>query len=126
MLTIRSEQLDVFATQAEQQFEQKLLVHARKCWPAEVKKAGEAVTSKSILQVTAQARGYGLTAEQHVALYLDLMYAFGPQFDTDPLHPWAGQILRDAEMTPQEKIDQLCERAEQEWNVRNEDQTTLT
>jgi hypothetical protein len=42
----------------------------------------------------ASAGGYGLETPEGTLLYCVLMFMFGSHFDRDPLHPWAGVVLK--------------------------------
>ena len=45
-----------------------------------------------------RARGHGFTLRGPLRLYLDLMFLFGSDFDTDPQYPWAGEVLKEQGM----------------------------
>jgi hypothetical protein len=48
-----------------------------------------------------------------VRLYLELMFAFGSSFDTDPQLPWAGLILRDSAADQMLRAERLYQAVEE-------------
>ena len=58
----------------------------------------------------AAARGYGLTSEDGVRQYLDCMVTLGPDFDKDPRHRWAQDILTDPQRNDDQKTEALAWR----------------
>lgn len=64
---------------------------------------GEFATLALIREGIARAGGYGLKngAEDRtgVFVYTALMFMLGSGFDMDPLHPWAGAVLKDASLS---------------------------
>lgn len=76
----------------------------------------QAVGDPGIRQLVRQgyqvARGYGLTDEKGIAIYLGLMFLLGGEFDRDPQYPWAETVLRDAALTdPAKKGEALHQGA---------------
>jgi hypothetical protein len=51
----------------------------------------------------ARARAYGLTNQGPVRFYIELMFMFGSDFDSDPLLPWVREILTDP-ATPDQMV----------------------
>ncbi len=119
MLVIRKAQMEVFAENARQNFEDRLT--ARLCKKSERKLQETDNEAVRQLMRTAMADGvrelvrsgmvrapdYGLTTEYEVASFVELTYDVAPDFDTSPKTPWAAQILNDDGIAGPEKIKQL-------------------
>lgn len=73
---------------------------------------GEPETRKNIRQGIERAGQYGITLERDVARYIDLMYAWSIELDTDPQTPWAGEILDQQDLDGSRKMDDLWEYSE--------------
>jgi hypothetical protein len=95
MFTLRAAHLRAFEQAALEQFEDRMAAHVREEFPEEWEGLGEATVRQHIGHGLAKAESYGITAEQDVCLYIDLVILLGPNFDTDPTMPWARAILRD-------------------------------
>jgi hypothetical protein len=72
-----------------------MLVHLRTFSPGDADLLGETGMRRVVRLAIERARAYGVTNPAMLRLYVELMFMFGSFFDTDPLHPWAGEILRD-------------------------------
>ncbi|MBN1843959.1 MAG: hypothetical protein JW883_16990 [Deltaproteobacteria bacterium] len=59
-----------------------------------------------------RAKGYGLTTERSVRLYIEMMFLLGSGFDADPQLPWAAEILNDETILAENlRIDLLRDKA---------------
>ena len=114
MLRIRAEQMAALERHMLQQFENRLRTQLVRTWPDECRVLGEQGVRASIHEGLRKAAGYGIDAEYDVARFIHVMYALGHDFDTDPRYPWAAKILEDERIRPSERMDQVCERTEQE------------
>ena len=94
MLTIRTQQMAVFARAETKKFEDRVLIHLEKFFPAQCKALGESKLREMIRYGIKRAAAYGIATEREVYKYVDLMLVFGRDFDTDKRWPWAGEILR--------------------------------
>ena len=74
-------------------FEDGMVRHLREFNPHHCEVIGEAGLREVIRAAIVRAAEYGFTTRGPVRLYLDLIFMFGHDFDTDPLYPWAGEIL---------------------------------
>jgi hypothetical protein len=93
MLTIRRAQFAVFSQLEVQKFEEWMLAHLRRFFPSQCLAAGDQLLRETIQYGVRRAAGYGITAKRDVCKYVDLMIAFGRDFDTDRRSRWAGEIL---------------------------------
>jgi len=106
MLIIRHEQMQMFEDQSLKRFEDKLLKHLREFFPEPCDALGEAGVRNAIQWGRKQAQSYGFASEQEVCKYLNMMFSFGRDFDTDSDLPWVGQIL-DLSSVPATKLERL-------------------
>ncbi|MGD0507766.1 MAG: hypothetical protein ABSA27_08215 [Terriglobales bacterium] len=114
MLTMRPEQVEAFRQYHLQKFEDEMVEHLKKFAPQRCKVAGEAAVREVIRIGIENAKKYGLTNRGPVRFYIELMFAFGSYFDTDPQYPWAGTVLSNPE-----QLDQMV-RADRLWNQARE------
>ena len=112
MVVIRKEQMDQMGDEEYRKFEQKMIAHLNEFFPDECKELGEEEVRKAIAYGVNRAASYGIEIERDVCNYIDLMFAIGKDYDTDPEEPWAGQILNDGSFdTPTEKVNTLYDEA---------------
>lgn len=96
MIRVQERQLsEVGHRLAAEHFEEAMIAHLRGFSPWQAEILGEAGMRAVIRLGVARAEAHRVTSADAVRFYLDLMLMFGSQFDTDPLVPWAGAILRD-------------------------------
>jgi hypothetical protein len=95
MLRIQSSQQAAFDEIALLDFEDEMVEHIEDYAPMNSKLLGNSGVRKVIRLGFDRAEGYGLTSYGSVQFYIELMFMFGSDFDTDPLLPWAMQALRD-------------------------------
>ena len=111
MLKIRKEQMEVFEQAAIRNFEDEIVEHLKKFSPRHCEVIGEDNVRKVIRLGIERGKKYNLTNRGPVRFYIELMFMFGSDFDTDPQLPWAGKILNDPMAVDQkERADQLYEK----------------
>jgi len=93
MLTIRKEQMAVFAQAEIKKFEDRVVIHLKKFFPGQCHALGESQLREVIRYGIKRAAAYGITAARDVCKYIDLMVVLGRDFDTDKELPWVGAIL---------------------------------
>jgi hypothetical protein len=110
MLSIRYAQQRRLAEVAGERFEDRVVAHLGRFFRRECDALGEEGTRERVRYGTERARSHGFVAERHVVKYIDLMFAYGRDFDADL--PWAKRILHDeAYPLPSERIDALYDEA---------------
>lgn len=112
MLIIRKEQIEEFDKYIFQSFKTRILDHLMKIWPERCMELGEENVRESIERGIKSATDYGITTENDVAGYIDLMYVLGLNFDADTTIPWAASILQDQDLLPHQKMEKLYEMTE--------------
>lgn len=109
MVTIRNSQMDSFG---DDMFERALLEHVNQFFPDHCAAVGPEQLREVVLSGVQAAKNYGLTEAPDVCQYIDLMFIFGRDFDTNPDFPWAKQILTDESLQDaSQKISRLTEAA---------------
>jgi hypothetical protein len=113
-MVIRKEQMSALAGNAAADFENRMVVHLKKCFPAECEKLQEQRVRETIRYGMDRAAQYGVKTERDVCKYIDVMMVFGRDFDQRADLPWAAQILNDMVLkTPTARIERLVEVAKE-------------
>lgn len=111
-MTIREQQMTALSRDCLEDFENRIAAHLLRCFPSECRALGGGSVQDRIRFGIERSAEYGLTLERDVCKYIDLMFAFGSNFDKDPTSPWASGILRDETMVnPSVKMDRLFAEA---------------
>jgi hypothetical protein len=110
MLEIREEQMAVFDQAARKSFEDEMVQHLAEFVPKQCEVIGEQQVRKVIQLGVERARIYSLTNRGPVRFYIELMFVFGSDFDTDPLLSWAAEILGDVLTNQMAKAGRLYEK----------------
>lgn len=112
-IVIREAQVRAFQREALRAFEDSMLQHLRRHFPAECEAAGEDALREDIRHGVERARAHGFVAKNHVCRYIDVMLHLGRDFDTDPALPWAAAILSTgAGISERLKLRLLIDRTE--------------
>jgi hypothetical protein len=107
-MKIRKEQMEALEQATLKGFEDEMVRHLRDFAPWHAGAVGEPVVREVIRLAIERAARYGLTNRGPVRFYIELMFMFGSDFDTDPLLPWAGPGLADPSVPGQmERADRL-------------------
>ncbi len=125
MLLIRHEQMETLERYAAKEFEDRMVRHLKTSWTEEYEALGEAAARETVRKALKNAGNYCVESEYDVARYLNIMFALGHDFDTDDRFPWANSILASPDLEGSAKMDQLCERAEQELDALAESDLSL-
>ena len=110
MLQIRAQQMTALEQAVLKTFEKEMVEHLKKFSPQHCEVMSEPRVRSVIQLGMARAKTYGFTNRGPVRFYLEMMFMFGTDFDTDPLLPWVAKILNDTAMPDQMKqADRLYE-----------------
>lgn len=110
MLTIRKEQMAVFADAVIKDFEGRMLAHLREHFPRQYEGVGEAGAREMIRYGIERAAAYDIREERDVCRYIDLMMVLGRDFDRDL--QWARALLVIHRLeSPGYRVQRLCEEA---------------
>ena len=119
MPVIRPDQMAAMQQAKTRRFEDRVLAHLRKYYPESCRELGEPDTREAVRHGIGRAATYDVTVERDVCKYVDLMFFFGRDFDTDGDLPWAGEILNDPdEPNPSAKMTRLFEAAKRHEHQR--------
>lgn len=101
MLTIRNDQIDELNQLADRRFESEMVDHLKEFAPELSQILGEPAIRQVIRIGIKRADSYGLTNRGPTRFYIELMFALGSDFDTDPQLPWARSILTNKSIASQ-------------------------
>ena len=110
MLTIRKEQMAVFAEAMIKDFEGRMLAHLREHFPRQYDSAGESEMREMIRYGIGRAATYDIREERDVCKYIDLMVVLGRDFDREVQWARALLIIHRLE-SPGYRVQRLCEEA---------------
>jgi hypothetical protein len=81
-------------------------------YPEKADYQGPAPNRALALHALSSARAYGLTSRKGQLIFAMNAFMLGSGFDTDPLYPWANEVLIGSEMTDQDtKASRLLEQS---------------
>jgi hypothetical protein len=92
-LTISEQTMAAFSDISVKRYEDKMIVHLSKLFAERFQELTEPLARRVVRCGIARAERYGFVQEDNVCSYIDMMFAYGRDFDT--LSPWARQILVD-------------------------------
>lgn len=102
MLIIRHAQLAAFGRAASQSFEDDIVGRLQRFAPHHAAGIGEDAVRLVVRDGITRAASYGFTQRGPVRFYLQLMFMFGSDFDTDPQWPrWTHDLLRSGSIADQ-------------------------
>jgi len=109
MLNFGQGQFEAMGGGAIRAFEDRMLVHLRKCFPDHTAALDEEQTRVLIRHGIVRAARFDLVTERNVCKYIDVMIALGPLFDEEPSRAWAVALLEDtaARPSPSDRINAL-------------------
>ena len=104
MLVIREEQMRAMARAALPQWVTK---HLKQFFPQQCAALGDNGMRERVSLGIDRAVSYGFESEVQISQYLDLMFAFGPDFDTDSALSWPQPILSDPTLSADARMERL-------------------
>jgi hypothetical protein len=107
VLLIRDEQVSALRRVRQKEYEKRLAAHLRKYFSETCADLGARGLRDAVRYGIHRARSYGIHSERDVVKYLNLMFVFGRDFDTDPRFPWAASMLRSTDYGPTLRINQV-------------------
>ena len=106
-MLIRDDQLSALRGVRQKEYERRLGAHLRKYFSETCAELGEEGLRDAVRHGIQRAKFYGIQAERDAVKYLNLMFVFGRDFDTDPRFPWAASMLRSTDYGPTLRINQV-------------------
>jgi hypothetical protein len=117
MFTIRKEQAEAYRAEMMNSFEQRAVAHLREHLPELTARSSDPELTERIRSCVPRARAHGLTTETQIAHFVNVTLLAGQDFDRDPSHPWASDVLENSRLTADEKSTLLVWIA---WNLHKE------
>lgn len=105
-MIIRDDQIEALSKNKREDFVERLMKHFAVVWPDKVKALGGEY-KQWIESGLAAADRHGLDTEQTAARFINLWFVWGKDFENDPKHAWAKEILEDEARTAHIKVHQL-------------------
>jgi hypothetical protein len=106
VLVLREEQVRALARAALPQW---MANHLKQFFPRECTALGEGGLRERVREGIARAVSHGFVTEVQISQYVDLMFAFGADFDRDPEFSWPQPILSDPTLSAAVRIERLLE-----------------
>lgn len=111
-MRIRREQFEALTLAARDSFEREMMTHLKQFSPRHCEVTGDEAVKTVIRRGMDSSKKYGFTQRGPIRLYLEMMFMFGSEFDTDPQLPWARERLVDqAYFDPMDRAEALYCRA---------------
>lgn len=106
------EQMKSLSKAAYKEFENRMATHLREFFPDESEALGEDEVREEIKYGVRRSKVYGFESEQDVCRYIDLMFAFGSDFDANPdLMEMRKLLETDVTENPTDRMDCLYDVA---------------
>jgi hypothetical protein len=111
MLTIRKSQIEELAKSKQAYFVKRMVSHLKQNFSRQLtlNNIPEEDLSTIVIKGIEKAAYFNVINEGDIRLYLECMALLGPGFDKSERHPWAGEILNQAGLTGEEKMDRISE-----------------
>ena len=128
-MIVRAEQMEVLRQVAQHNFEGEMVRHLQQFSARHSAVIGEHAVREVVALGMSRAKGYGFVNRGPVRFYLESMFLFGSDVDTDPQYPWFREILtseaiadqiRRAECLYQRTMDYVGEVTGPEHQFENE------
>lgn len=110
VVKLRPEQVKVFEAAAVKRCVARLARHLRAACPAETAAMSEDELRGEVYAGMDHARQYDIEAERDLQIFLECRLELGADFDRRADTAWAGKVLRDASLFPNEKASYLADR----------------
>ena len=107
-LRVSRRQLSALEASLRGDFIVRVARHVRQFFPKQAAALSEEQLHALIEYGIERGAAHRIVAERDVCKLVDLMVAFGPLFETDAKHPWAGRILGEAKgKDPSQLVNEL-------------------
>ncbi|HWC97024.1 MAG TPA: hypothetical protein VG456_09750 [Candidatus Sulfopaludibacter sp.] len=107
MLTIRAEQMRVFA---DENLHSSIQAIIRQNFPVHCAQLGAKELGETVRSAVRRGRNLGFDVDQ-LAAYVALEFSLGADFSTNPAYPWAQQILREPGLSSEVRMQKLRSKA---------------
>lgn len=110
VLTIRSSQLDALGVGRQRTWADQMVSYISHDFPNRFQEMGEPGARKLIAAALQRGGEVGIESESGVAVLIDLMIAFGEQFERSPDGAWARRMMANREAHPDLRVHLMRER----------------
>jgi len=110
MLIIRAEQMAVLSEATRWNWEQRMVRYIATDFPSRYQVMGEAGTRKLIHGAVEKGAQFGIDTERALAGLIELMIAFGEQFELSPDRAWANRMIANREAPAELRVTLMRER----------------
>jgi hypothetical protein len=111
VLFIRDEQLAVFRAERVTKFEARMLEHVAQTHPEDYSSLGGAEGVRSFLRRAIDAAASrGIRTERGVSLFIELVLAYGLEFELAPYREWALRMLANSRLPGQMRLTLIQNR----------------
>jgi hypothetical protein len=122
MLIIRRQQMKILDDYVRRTFIERMVAHVERFFPASIREMDAADLRKTIRKEIEHAGRHGFVAQRDVCKFIDIVFALGRDFDENPEHVWAREILDEPEgADAPERMKRLTEAAISHLNRENSD-----
>ena len=91
-------------------FPARMAAHLRNYFPGYCRDLGSRMTRQAVFEGIEKAAQYDITGDRAVCLFIDLLFAFGPEFDLEEEYSWTHEILRDYTLDANAKMGRIYTR----------------
>lgn len=109
MFQLRKNQMNAFSAERLERFVTRMVNRLPADFPTDVRRLR--LTPEAIEPLVRdgirRAGEFGVRIERDVELFLECLLMFHPHFDDDDREAWAGEILRDENLTGTQKMDRI-------------------
>lgn len=109
MLIIRREQMEALDAACLRQFQNREIARLRARFPEKTQELDDQEIRQVITTAIESAKKYKVTDEVDVGRYLDFMFRYDYEFDTNTDTSWAHEILMDENLNGTGKMNALEE-----------------
>lgn len=110
MLTIRPAQFDILGRSRQEVWENRMVHFVARDFPARFQEAGEPKVRQLIQSAVKLGAGFGIVNEGSLAGLVELMVAFGTEFELSPDRTWARKMMANQAAPPELRIHLMRER----------------
>ncbi len=110
MLIIRKQQMDALAATMGRRFRETLKMHLRQDLREETGSLSDEMLLRRMDAAIARARQHGLSSERDLALFVDLDFTLGQNFENQRNEMWIKRILTQKETAAAAKMDLIYQR----------------
>ena len=111
MMTIRRAQFEEIGRRLARRWEDTMVIHLETFFPERAAELGPKGVADAIDLGVKKAAKYNIHTERDVCKFLNFMFVYGFDFDTDPELPWAHEILTNEALVRSNVKMYLLEKA---------------